>query len=190
MAEVQRGSIPGKPASLDLQELIDSHGVRLLRSACLLCGHETEAQDLVQETFVQAVKSADRFRGDSAVYTWLYGILLNLCRRHLRRQKRLVFDEERVLKEVYQPGPADELDRDFCATGLAVAMRKLSPEHREVIVLRYYDNLKIAEIARQTRVSTGTVKSRLHYAVRRLEQLVPGEMNLFASGDTHNQESQ
>jgi len=190
MAEVQRGSIPGKPASLDLQELIDSHGVRLLRSACLLCGNETEAQDLVQETFVQAVKSADRFRGDSAVYTWLYGILLNLCRRHLRRQKRLVFDEERVLKEVYQRGPADELDRDFCATGLALAMRKLSPEHREVIVLRYYDNLKIAEIARQTRVSTGTVKSRLHYAVRRLEQLVPGEMNLFASGDTHNQESQ
>jgi RNA polymerase sigma-70 factor (ECF subfamily) len=189
MAEVERASVPGQPASLDLQELIDSHGDRLLRSACLLCGNETEAQDLVQETYVQALKSAHRFRGDSAVYTWLHGILLNLCRRHLRKQKRLVFEEERVLKETIQPSLADEMDRDFCATGLARAVQKLSPEHREVIVLRYYEELKIEEIARQTGVSKGTVKSRLHYAVRCLEQLIPGEMNLFVSGGTHNQET-
>jgi RNA polymerase sigma-70 factor (ECF subfamily) len=176
------------PASLDLQTWIDSHGNRLLRSACLLCGDETEAQDLVQETFVQALKSAHRFRGDSAVYTWLHGILLNLCRRHFRKQKRLVFEEERVLKETVQPRPANELDRDFCANALAQALQKLSPEHREVIVLRYYENLKIEEIARQTGVSKGTVKSRLHYAVRCLEQFIPGEMNLFVSGDTYNGE--
>jgi len=189
MAEVQRVSVPRQPASLDLQELIDSHGDRLLRSACLLCGDETEAQDLVQETFVQALKSGHRFRGDSAVYTWLHGILLNLCRRHLRKQKRLVFEEERVLKETSQPSPADGLDQDFCATGLALAVEKLSPEHREVIVLRYYENLKIEEIARQTGVSKGTVKSRLHYAVRCLEQLIPKEMNLFVSSGTHSQET-
>jgi RNA polymerase sigma-70 factor (ECF subfamily) len=173
---------------MDLQELVDSHGNRLLRSACLLCGDETEAQDLVQETFVQALKSAHRFRGDSAVHTWLHGILLNLCRRHFRKQKRLVFEEERVLKETVQPVPADELDRDFCAKALAQAVQKLSSEHREVIVLRYYENLKIEEIARQTGVSKGTVKSRLHYAVRCLEQFIPREMNLFVSGDTHNGE--
>ena len=68
-------------------------------------------------------------------------------------------------------------------------MQKLSHEHREVIVLRYYENLKIAEIARQAGVSKGTVKSRLHYAVRHLEQLIPSEMNLFVSEDTHNQET-
>ncbi len=189
MAEVQRVSEFKKPAPLDLQELIDSHGNRLLRSACLLCGNETEAQDLVQETYVQALKSAHRFRGDSAVYTWLHGILLNLCRRHFRKQKRLVFEEERVLKETIQPSLAEEIDRDFCATGLALAIQKLSPEHREVIVLRYYEDLKIEEIARQTGVSKGTVKSRLHYAVRCLEQLIPGEMNLFVCGGTHIQES-
>jgi RNA polymerase sigma-70 factor (ECF subfamily) len=189
MAEVERGSIPEMPASLDLQALIDAYGDRLLRSACLLCGDETEAQDLVQETFVQALKSAHRFRGESAVYTWLHGILLNLCRRHFRKQKRLVFEEERVLKETVQPSPADDLDRDFCAKALAQAVQKLSPEHREVIVLRYYENLKIEEMARHIGVSKGTVKSRLHYAVRCLEQFIPREMNLFVSGDTHNRET-
>src|SRR6266446_3726570 len=107
MAELQRVPAFKEPSSLDLQELIESYGDRLLRSACLLCGDETEAQDLVQETFVQALKSAHRFRGDSAVYTWLHGILLNVCRRHLRKQKRLVFDEGLLLREPFHPSPAN-----------------------------------------------------------------------------------
>jgi RNA polymerase sigma-70 factor (ECF subfamily) len=180
MAAAPRVSAPGEAPPIDLQALIDAHGDRLLRSACLLCGDATEAQDLVQETFVQALKSAHRFRGESAVYTWLYGILLNLCRRSYRKGKRLVYDEERVLEATVQPGPADGMDQGFYSANLARAIQELSPEHREVIVLRYYENLKIAEIARQTGVSGGTVKSRLHYAVRCLERLIPGEMNLFA----------
>jgi RNA polymerase sigma-70 factor (ECF subfamily) len=175
-------------ASLDLQDLIDSHGERLLRSACLLCGDATEARDLVQETFVQALKSAHRFRGDSAAYTWLHGILLNLCRRHLRKQKRLVFGDERLVGETVESRAADDLDRDFRDAGLAIALQKLTSEHREVIVLRYYENMKIEEIARQTGASKGTVKSRLHYAVRYLEQLIPKEMNLFVSSGTYNHE--
>ena len=119
MAELQRVPAFKAPESLDLQELIDACGDRLLRSACLLCGDATEAQDLVQETFVQALKSAHRFRGDSAVYTWLHGILLNVCRRHLRKQKRLVFDEERALQQPFQSNQADDFDQDFCASSLA-----------------------------------------------------------------------
>ena len=181
MAAAPRVSAPEKRAPIDLQELIDSHGGRLLRSACLLCGNATEAQDLVQETFVQALKSAHRFRGDSAVYTWLHGILLNLCRRSYRKGRRLVYEEERVLEASVQPSPSEGMDRNFYATRLAAALRALSREHREVIVLRYYENMKIEEIARQTGVSKGTVKSRLHYAVLCLERLIPREMNLFAS---------
>jgi RNA polymerase sigma-70 factor (ECF subfamily) len=153
----------------------------------LLCGNETDAQDLVQETFLQAMKAARRFRGDSSVYTWLHGILLNLFHRHLRNQKRLVFEEEIVLKETVEPSATHSGDRDFYADKLAEAIRLLSPEHREVVVLRYYENLKIQEIAERTGVSKGTVKSRLHYAMRCLGQLVPRELNLFVSEDTHNQ---
>src|SRR5213594_980177 len=116
MADGQRDSADSKGAvSLDPEELLSAHGDRLLRSAYLLCGDETEAQDLVQETFLQALKSTHRFRGDSLVYTWLHGILRNLSHRHLRKQKRLVFEEELVLKEAVQPTTANELDQRFCA---------------------------------------------------------------------------
>jgi RNA polymerase sigma-70 factor (ECF subfamily) len=187
MAEFQPDSGPNAPASVDLPGMIGTHGDRLLRSAYLLCGNETEAQDLVQETFLQALKSATRFRGESSAYTWLQGILRNLCHHHFRKQKRLVFEEELVLMEPSPPGAAEASDEDFRAAKLAEAVQKLSPGHREVVVLRYYENMKIHEIASHTGVSVGTVKSRLHYAVRCLERLVPGELNVFAAEGTHNQ---
>src|ERR1043166_2740030 len=95
--------IPSRPPQkvvdfFDVEEFIDVHGDRLLRSAYLLCGDETEAQDLVQETLIQAIKSWRGFRGESGLYTWIHGILLNLCRRYHRKRKRLVYDEELVLK--------------------------------------------------------------------------------------------
>jgi RNA polymerase sigma-70 factor (ECF subfamily) len=184
MAEAQCHAGFNGPPSVDLQELIELYGDRLLRSAYLLCGDETEAQDLAQETLLQALKSVHRFRGTSAPYTWLHGILLNLCHRHLRKQKRFVFEEGIVLRESCESRPTS--DEDFCAARLAEAVRSLSPEHREVIVLRYYENLKIQEIAERIGVSAGTVKSRLHYGIRHLGQIIPAEMNLFVSEGTHN----
>jgi RNA polymerase sigma-70 factor, ECF subfamily len=185
MADNQSRSGKKDGDSFDLQEFVDSYGDRLLRSAYLLCGDEAEAQDLVQETFIQAIKSWQKFRGESAPYTWLHGILLNLSRRHRRKQQRLVYDEELLQKATLQSDPGHDMDHGICASRLADAIQKLSQEHREVIVLRFYEGMKIEEIARQTGVSNGTVKSRLHYAILRLEQLIPRDMNLFASDGTH-----
>jgi RNA polymerase sigma-70 factor (ECF subfamily) len=169
---------------LDLQK----HRDRLLRAACQLCGNETEAQDLVQETLLQALKSVHRFRGESTVHTWLHGILLNLFHRHTCRQaqKKLVFDEELALSGTVQPSSTLALDQDYCADKVAEAVERLSPKHREVVMLRYYEGLKIHEIAERTGVSNGTVKSRLHYAIRCLEQYIPSGLNLFVSAGTQS----
>ncbi len=182
MAEVEREITQPH----NLQELVETEAARLLRSAYLLCGDETEAQDLVQETFLQARKSAHRFRGDSAAYTWLYGILRNLCRRHLRKQGRFVFEEELVLKQSVQPSVTFESDQEFCAATLVGALQRLSAEHREVVVLRYYERLKIEQIAARIGATKGTVKSRLHYAVQHLQGLIPEELNLFAADGTYH----
>ena len=170
----------------DLRAMLVAHGERLLRSAYLLCGNRTDAQDLVQETLLQAVKSASRFRGDSTTYTWLHGILVNLNRRRWRREKRYVSDESLVGETPCHDSEDTRTDQEFRAARLAQAIQALSPEHREVIVLRYYENLKLQDIAAQTNTSVGTIKSRLHYALGCLEKLVPEELNLFASAGTHH----
>jgi RNA polymerase sigma-70 factor, ECF subfamily len=171
-------------AAQDLvQDLLDSYGDRLLRSAFLLCGNETEAQDFVQETFLQAMRSVHRFQGRSTVYTWLHAILLNLIRHHRRGQKRLVYDETLIDQEVAEENPS-QLDAGTASSALRTALQQLSSAHREVVVLRYYENMKIHEIATHLGISAGTVKSRLHYAIQELQKLLPGELNLFGSCDT------
>ncbi len=172
-----------------VRELLGAYGDRLLRSAFLLCGDETEAQDLVQETFLQAIRSVHRFQGRSGVYTWLHAILLNLARRHHRRQKRIIYDDELVDREMANDNPV-RLDAESASSALRLALRKLSAPHREIIVIRYYENLKINEIAAHLGISNGTVKSRLHYALQQLQKFLPVEMNLFGPGDTEEIQKQ
>lgn len=169
-----------------LEVLIEKHGTRLLRSATLLCGNETNAQDLVQDTFVEALRSAHRFRGQSSLYTWLHSILLNLTRHHHRDNRRLIYDNELAAQDVpVAEEQSASLDLETATSELKRALRQLSDAHREVIVLRYYEHMKIDEMARHLGVSTGTVKSRLHYAIREMQKLFPAEMNLFGAGGTN-----
>ncbi|MGA2175804.1 MAG: RNA polymerase sigma factor [Verrucomicrobiota bacterium] len=172
------------------RELVDSYGQRLLRSAFLLCGNETEAQDLVQETFLQAWKSAHRFRGGAALYTWLHAILLNLTRHYHRDRKRLVSDPNLTEEEIPAPeeGPS-RLDTDAASTALTDALGRLTAPHREVVVLRFYEDMKICQIAAHLGISKGTVKSRLHYAIAQLRDLLPGELNLFGVPGTKETEN-
>jgi RNA polymerase sigma-70 factor (ECF subfamily) len=158
-----------------VQELMASYGDRLFRSACLLCGDAAEAQDLVQDTLLQAVRSAQRFQG----------ILLNLTRHYRRDRKWIVYDEELARQET---PPAEQapsgLDVETASGALAQAMQGLSAPHREVLVLRFYEDMKIHQIAAHLGVSKGTVKSRLHYAIAELQRQMPGELNLFGAGGT------
>jgi RNA polymerase sigma-70 factor, ECF subfamily len=171
------------------QQLVDSCGNRLLRSAFLLCGDETEAQDIVQETFLQAIRSIHRFRGQSAVYTWLHAILLNLIRHYHRGRKRVIYDEELANCEM---APSDEtpaqLDLQTTSSALTEALRQLSAPHREALILRYYENMKIGEIAEHLGISRGTVKSRLHYALGEIQKILPAELNLFGAEGTERTE--
>jgi RNA polymerase sigma-70 factor (ECF subfamily) len=173
------------------QELVNSYGDRLFRSALALCGNETDAQDVVQDTFLQAIRSVHRFRGRSTVYTWLHAILLNLTRHYHRNRKRIVYDNELVGREASLPvEDPNQLDAGTVSSALWTALRQLSDAHREVIVLRYYENMKIHDIARNLGISKGTVKSRLHYAIGQMQKLLPGELNLFGACGTEEIEKQ
>ncbi len=170
----------------NLEELLDSLGSRLLRSAYLMCGSENDAQDLAQETFLQAFRSVHRFKGQSSFYTWLHGILLNLTRHYHRHRERVVVDDEIAQG---QAAPVDEspaaCDLDYMTAVVREGLSRLSRPHREVLVLRFYEEMKIDEIARHLGISKGTVKSRLHYALNEMQKLIPGEMNLLTTDGTN-----
>ncbi len=122
-----------------MQELVNTYGDRLLRSAFALCGNEADAQ----------------------------------------------YDEELTGREVSHPDEnLSQLDAAAASSALLEALQKLSRTHREVIVLRYYEAMKIHEIARHLRISKGTVKSRLHYAIAEMQKLLPDELNLFGTRGT------
>lgn len=169
-----------------IAELSRAYGDRLLRSAYLLCGNESDAQDLVQDTWVQVIKSIHRFRGDSSLYSWIYGILLNLIRHYHRARKRLQFDHDPDSQPLAAAEPeANRLDMEMASAILMNALCQLSPTHREIIVLRYYEGMKVEAIARHLGLSTGTVKSRLHYATKCLRAIIPEHLNLFGSQGTY-----
>jgi RNA polymerase sigma-70 factor, ECF subfamily len=164
------------------EKITELFGNRLLRSAFLLSGNEHDAQDLVQDTFIEAMKSADKFRGDSALYTWLYGILFNI-NRNFQRKKRLIYTDDIPEKSV--SGNAGlAIDQKISAKILMEAIQQLPDTHREIIILRYYEHMNIDVIAEKTGIKKGTVKSRLHYAVKDLRKIIPKELNLFASDNT------
>ena len=182
---IKKKGIPPPP----LEDMVSLYGKRLLRSAFLLCGKESDAQDLVQETFYQAIKSRSRFRGESQVFTWLYGILLNVFRQYIRKQKKqlvpahLLSDEQMDDEEV-----ENRFDINNVYARVNESMKSLSRKHREVLVLRYLEELKITEIANILNCSIGTIKSRLFYAIHELRYILPQNLNLFSGEGTNNKD--
>lgn len=160
--------------------LVDIYGSRLMRAAFLLCGDQTEAQDHVQETLVRAVKSAKHCRESSALFPWLYGILLNVHRNHYRKQ-RLALDSHEILETQTEDMPAGYgLDKQALAEMLLKAINELSPEHREAVILRYYEGLSIKEISSYADLSIGTVNSRLFNGICRLRKIIKNKMKFLA----------
>jgi RNA polymerase sigma-70 factor (ECF subfamily) len=147
------------------------------------------ARDLAQETFVKAYTKLDSFQGGSAFGTWLYAIALNQVRGEMRKrsaQKRhdpLSLDAIRDGAQGADTDPADPRETapqrvvaaEQCAL-LREAIDGLDPEHREVVVLREFEDLSYEEIAEIVGVPVGTVRSRLFRARNELRDRLAGEV--------------
>jgi RNA polymerase sigma-70 factor, ECF subfamily len=130
------------------------------------------AADTAQETFLTAQKALPKFRGESSVSTWLFGIAHNECRRICRKERlspvTLEMDPQHASSENSEQSIVDR-------QALTEAMQRLSPEHREVVILHELDGLTYEEAARILGVPEGTVKSRLHHAFLNLRRSLAPE---------------
>jgi RNA polymerase sigma-70 factor (ECF subfamily) len=144
------------------------------RLAGYLMGDAAEAQDAVQEASVRAWRGWPALRDRNVFHSWFSQILVNVCRTKLsQRSKRRTVDVEDVDVEAGDPFKA-ALARDTIGRALSA----LSDELRMVVVLRYWGDLSLAEIADRLHIPIGTVKSRHHAALqslrRRVERLEGG----------------
>jgi len=164
---------PKDEPPLSLPDLIASYGDRLLRSAYLMCGHSSNAQDIVQETFCRALASLSGFRGEAEVYTWLFSIMRNVFLKQRRHEWRFFHLLARLPRVQHAEGdPAEHCERQSAQTQLLATLQKLPVKQREIIILRFVNGLKIADIARILSLPEGTVKSRLYNASNRLQALI------------------
>ncbi len=156
----------GGSAESDITEIARHHYDAVFRFCARRVGVD-RAADVSQETFLTAQRALHRFRGDSNLRTWLFGIAHNECRRMSRRQRceplLLDMDPER-------PANAETEDSILDRHALSLALAKLSPEHREVVMLHEVEGLTYEEAATVLGVPTGTVKSRLHHAFLQLRR--------------------
>ncbi len=161
--------------------LVERYQGRAYRLAARLLGDPELARDAVQEGFLKAYGSLDRFEGRSGFYTWLYRLMFNLCidmKRRDRSHRHVEWDDE-VAKEAASgsaapamPEPGADLSRAELREALARAIDQLPEDARRTLLLREVDGLSYAEIARAQGIPKGTVMSRLHHARRRVRQLL------------------
>lgn len=162
-------------------ELVQAYGPQTLRYLQALVGDD--AEDVLQETWLAAFRGIRELHDPGAFHPWLLRTArhraLNWLRKHQRERELLVDStQEPAVEEPAEPDFPPDLDF-IDEARLNAAMREMPPPQREVLVLRYRDDLSYAQIAQLTAVPLGTVRTRLHHARKRLARL----LNLGDSND-------
>jgi RNA polymerase sigma-70 factor (ECF subfamily) len=134
------------------------------------------AEELASDVMVEIWKSAGRFRGDSQVSTWIFGIARFKALTFLRRNRSVAVAVEEAAPIADPHELQDQvLEKDSLKAGIKKALGRLSPEHREVMELTFYQDLSYPEIATILDCPVNTVKTRMFYARKQLRELLHAE---------------
>lgn len=171
-----------------LAPLIERYKRMVYRLAVQITKNSADADDVMQETFIKVYRSIHTFRKDATFETWLYRIAVNealnfVKRRDRRKESRLetaaeseyestVLHSAQVANDPHAQAEKSELRQHVTA-----AVNSLSLKHRTVVILHEFEGLTHAEIASILNCSEGTVRSRLHYARKKLRTLLKPYMD-------------
>jgi RNA polymerase sigma-70 factor (ECF subfamily) len=159
------------------EPLVEKYRQRVYRLAYNVLRNQEDAWDVAQEAFIKAYKALPSFRGQSAFYTWLFRIVMNVAHDKARQRGAAgrAFGTERVTEEEWErtmPDPGEEPDRAAARAEergrITRALETLPEHHRAIIMLSDLEGLSYREIADVLNIPMGTVMSRLHNARKRL----------------------
>ena len=147
-----------------VRDLYAQYGQRLYAYALRLTDDPATAEDVTQNTLVTAWRTAHTFRAEGRLIAWLLGIVHHTAMKSIRNRANYLDDvaEETIREE--QPSPEEQAQVKDERSWVRQGMQSLSPEHRAVLELIFYQELTLNEVAQVLDVPLGTVKSRLSYA--------------------------
>ena len=157
-----------------LAQAIERYGKDLLRICCLYLKDASMAEDAVQETFLKAYQHLDAFRGECSEKTWLFSIAVNVCRDMRRNAWYRYVDRTIDLEKLHISVQATQ-ERDLA---LMQEIMRLPRRYMETVLLYYYADLSIEEIARMIRISQPAVSKRLSKARHMLKDALEGGKHL------------
>jgi RNA polymerase sigma-70 factor, ECF subfamily len=152
-------------------QLVDRHHARCLRAATHLLGDADDAEDAVQDAFVRAYTHLGSYREQDRFGAWVLRIVVNQCRTRAAKHSRQRELQERTVPTEHRAYRDDDEARDRRAE-VAYALAQLPDEQREVIVLRFAEELRYDEIAAITGVGVSALKMRVQRACSRLRALL------------------
>lgn len=168
----------------DIDALARAYRPRLLRFVMSNVRDEDLADTIVQDTLLKAYRNRAGFRGDCSLNTWLTGIAVNLIRDHARTQKfkfwkkagSTAVDASEMANHLRSSGSTPEASLLAREQAMQVhrAMDDLSPNQRTVFLLRFIEEMELAEIAQAMEMPVNTVKTHLHRAVKAVRARVGG----------------
>ena len=172
-------------------ELVEQYRDNVYRLAYRMCGNAYDADEAAQEAFVAAWRALPNFRGDAKFSTWLYRLTTNAAIDVMRREKRhqTVGDGEMMELADDADSPQETVERTEQQETVQKALSTLSEEYREVLLLRYMEELDYAEIAEVLQLPSGTVKSRINRAKAALKTALLKSGNIFGGSSVIHTET-
>lgn len=159
------------PSLEDLSGIYTRYGASVLKRCRELLGDESAAWDAMHETFIRAIRYRDSFRGVGSLLGWLQGIALRVCLDEHRRRPRLEGEPELALQSLEEPLASPE-QRVHSQRAIAWLLPRFGRKIQELVVLRYFDELEVREIAQRTGLSERTVARRLSQFLTRSRRLL------------------
>jgi RNA polymerase sigma-70 factor (ECF subfamily) len=154
-----------------MEALYEAHRSMVYAVALGVCGNGSDADEVLQETFLRAFRSLGDWRGEGRLSTWLYSIAFRTAINWRRR-----FHPRTTSSRPPDPAPdpGDAIVEQENSAELRRAIAQLPPQQRIVLTLRHLRGLSLAEIAELQECALGTVKSNLHHAIARLKEALVG----------------
>jgi RNA polymerase sigma-70 factor (ECF subfamily) len=178
-AQIASGLRRRDPEVLDA--LIEQYQHRLLRYLVHLTGNRATAEDLFQETWIRVLEKGHQYDGKSRFATWLMTIAHNVAIDHLRKRRPASLDEMRDAEDAApfepasdSPSPFDQVSAMEDGARIQAALEQIAPIFREVLVLRFQEQMKLEEIAKLINIPLATVKTRLYRGVIALRPALRG----------------